>query len=154
MRVMAVDPGTVRCGIAVCDWLGMLASPVGVIRVKDGCRLPEAIANKAVELEVGKIIVGYPIQMDGTPGPRAAAAEKLAEQIRKHTELDVELFDERLTSVEAEDLLKEAGRSIRETKELRDAAAAAVLLTWWLEKNPQGTIPADPDDPDEFDPEY
>lgn len=141
MRVMAVDPGTVRCGIAVCDWLGMLASPVGVIRVKDGRDLPAAIAAKASELEAGMIIVGYPIQMDGTPGPRAEAAEKLAGQIREHTDLKVELFDERLTSVEAEDLLKEAGRSIKEMKEMRDAAAAAVLLTWWLDRNPQSIRP-------------
>lgn len=150
MRVMAVDPGSVRCGIAVCDWLGMLASPVGVIKVRDGKKLAAAIAARAVELEAGRIIVGYPIQMDGTPGPRAAAAEKLARQIREHTDLEVELFDERLTSAEAEDLLKEAGRSLRESKQLRDAAAAAILLTWWLEKNPQGSIPADPD---EYDPD-
>ena len=150
MRVMAVDPGTVRCGIAVCDWLGMLASPVGVIRVKNGQSLPSTIAAKATELEAGMIIVGYPIQMDGTAGPRARAAEKLAEQIRERTELEVQLFDERLTSAEAEDLLREAGRTIRQSKELRDAAAAAVLLTWWLDKNPQGGAPARPDD---FEPE-
>jgi putative Holliday junction resolvase len=151
---MAVDPGTVRCGIAVCDWLGMLASPVGVIRVKDGRELPAAIAAKAVELEAELIIVGYPIQMDGTPGPRAAAAEKLAEQVRQHTDLEVQLFDERLTSAEAEDLLKEAGRSIKESKEMRDAAAAAVLLTWWLDKNPQHkptTSDFEEMDPDELD---
>ncbi|MBP7381328.1 Holliday junction resolvase RuvX [Myxococcota bacterium] len=140
MRVMAVDPGTVRCGIAVCDWLGLLATPVGVIRVKDGRELPAAIAARAVELEAGLIIIGYPVSMDGTVGPRALAAERLAQQVRAHTELEVRLFDERLTSVEAEDLLKEAGRTLKQSKEMRDAAAAAVLLTWWLEKNPQGTL--------------
>lgn len=140
MRVMAVDPGTVRCGIAVCDWLGLLATPVGVIRVKDGRELPAAIAARAVELEAGLIIIGYPVSMDGTIGPRALAAERLAEQVRAHTSLEVRLFDERLTSVEAEDLLKEAGRTIKQSKEMRDAAAAAVLLTWWLEKNPQCTL--------------
>ncbi|HNZ04531.1 MAG TPA: Holliday junction resolvase RuvX [Myxococcota bacterium] len=137
---MAVDPGTVRCGIAVCDWLGLLATPVGVIRVKDGRELPAAIAARAVELEAGLIIIGYPVSMDGTVGPRALAAERLAQQVRAHTELEVRLFDERLTSVEAEDLLKEAGRTLKQSKEMRDAAAAAVLLTWWLEKNPQGTL--------------
>jgi len=140
VRVMAVDPGTVRCGIAVCDWLGLLATPVGVIRVKDGRELPAAIAARAVELEAGLIIIGYPVSMDGTVGPRALAAERLAQQVRAHTELEVRLFDERLTSVEAEDLLKEAGRTLKQSKEMRDAAAAAVLLTWWLEKNPQGTL--------------
>mgnify|MGYP001398695225 CR=1 FL=1 len=140
MRVMAVDPGTVRCGIAVCDWLGLLATPVGVIRVKDGRELPAAIAARAVELEAGLIIIGYPVSMDGTVGPRALAAERLAQQVRAHTELEVRLFDERLTSVEAEDLLKEAGLTLKQSKEMRDAAAAAVLLTWWLEKNPQGTL--------------
>lgn len=135
-----MDPGTVRCGIAVCDWLGLLATPVGVIRVKDGRELPAAIAARAVELEAGLIIIGYPVSMDGTVGPRALAAERLAQQVRAHTELEVRLFDERLTSVEAEDLLKEAGRTLKQSKEMRDAAAAAVLLTWWLEKNPQGTL--------------
>ena len=143
---MAVDPGTVRCGIAVCDWLGMLATPVGIIRVRDGRELPAAIAAKAVELEAGLIIIGYPVSMDGTIGPRALAAERLAEQVRAATDLEVRLFDERLTSAEAEDLLKEAGRSIKESKEMRDAAAAAVLLTWWLDKNPQSMPAIDPDD--------
>lgn len=145
MRVMAVDPGTVRCGIAVCDWLGMLATPVGVIRVKDGRELPAAIAAKAAELEAGLIIVGYPVSMDGTIGPRALAAEKLAEQVRAVTDLEVRLFDERLTSAEAEDLLKEAGKTIKESKDMRDAAAAAVLLTWWLDRNPQ-SLPRPADD--------
>ncbi len=147
MRVMAVDPGTVRCGIAVCDWLGMLATPVGVIRVKDGRELPAAIAAKAAELEAGLIIVGYPVSMDGTIGPRALAAEKLAEQVRAVTDLEVRLFDERLTSAEAEDLLKEAGKTIKESKDMRDAAAAAVLLTWWLDRNPQ-SLPRPADDED------
>ena len=149
MRVMAVDPGTVRCGIAVCDYLGMLASPVGVIHVKDGRELPSAVAAKATELEAQLIIVGYPIQMDGTPGPRAAAAEKLAAQIQAATDIEVRLFDERLTSAEAEDLLKEAGRSLKESKQMRDAAAAAVLLTWWLEKNPQ-SVPMAPEYDEDF----
>jgi len=146
---MAVDPGTVRCGIAVCDWLGMLATPVGVIRVKDGRELPAAIAAKAVELEAALIIVGYPVSMDGTIGPRALAAERLAEQVRAVTDLEVQLYDERLTSAEAEDLLKEAGKTIKESKDMRDAAAAAVLLTWWLDKNPQ-SLPHPADDEDDM----
>jgi len=149
LRVMAVDPGTVRCGIAVCDWLGMLATPVGVIRVKDGRELPAAIAAKAVELEAALIIVGYPVSMDGTIGPRALAAERLAEQVRAVTDLEVQLYDERLTSAEAEDLLKEAGKTIKESKDMRDAAAAAVLLTWWLDKNPQ-SLPHPADDEDDM----
>jgi putative Holliday junction resolvase len=147
MRVMAVDPGTVRCGIAICDWMGMLATPVCVIKVKDGRKLAAAIVAKAVELEAELIVLGYPIQMDGTAGPRALAAEKMAEQIRQKTDLEVQLFDERMTSIEAEDLLKEAGYSLKDSKGMRDAAAAAVLLTWWLEKYPQSTpLPFNYDD--------
>jgi putative Holliday junction resolvase len=137
LRVLAVDPGTVRCGLAVSDETGLLASPAGIIDVRGG-GAPEAIARKAAELGVSLILVGHPLNMDGTAGPRAQAVERLVADLRTRTALEVRLVDERLTSFEAEWRLEEAGVRTRDRKGKRDKgrvdqAAAAVLLQDWLD---------------------
>lgn len=132
MRVLAVDPGTVRCGLAVSDETGLLASPAGVIPVRGG-GVAEAIARRASELGAGLILVGHPLNMDGTVGFRARAVERLVEQIRAATTLEVRLVDERLTSFEAEWRLEEAGVRPRDRKARVDSAAATVLLQDWLD---------------------
>jgi len=149
-RILAVDLGTVRCGLAVSDELEMLASPVHAIMVGDGQNLIRDILEQATILEVSKIIVGLPLNMDGTEGPRAQAGRRMAEALQAATALPVILVDERLTSFEAEERLKEAGMQPRGRiragrKGKRDAqvdcAAAAVLLQWYLDRpNPEALI--------------
>jgi len=136
MKVLAIDPGTSRCGLAVSDELGMLAHPLEAMPVRDGSNLSRELAEKAKEVEAGTILVGYPLGMDGTEGPRASAASSLAAEIRNHTKVDVELVDERLTTVEASRRLHEAGHSSRKQKGRIDSAAAAVLLQAWLDSRP------------------
>lgn len=133
MKVLAIDPGTVRCGLAVSDPLGILATPVEVLEVRDGANLAERIVQRAKELEAGTILVGYPLDMDGNEGPRARSAAALADRIRSLSSGEVLLVDERLTTVEATRLLHEAGRSARKQKTRIDSAAAAVLLQTWLD---------------------
>ncbi|MBM4394465.1 MAG: Holliday junction resolvase RuvX [Deltaproteobacteria bacterium] len=136
-RVMAIDPGTARCGVAVSDPLGMIATPAAPIRVGDGSRLAETIAERAAEVGAGRVLIGHPLNMDGTEGPRAAASARLAERVRAAAPgLAVDLVDERLTTVEAEARLVEAGRRRGDLKALKDSAAAAVLLQWWLDGAP------------------
>ena len=133
MKVLAIDPGTVRCGLAVSDPLGILATPVEVLEVRDGANLAERIVQRAKELEAGTILVGYPLDMDGNEGPRARSAAALADRIRSLSSGEVLLVDERLTTVVATRLLHEAGRSARKQKTRIDSAAAAVLLQTWLD---------------------
>lgn len=143
MRILAIDPGTVRCGLAVSDPLGMLATPLQAMPVGDGQDLAARLARRAAELEVARIIVGHPLNMDGTAGPRAQACERLAQALRDQTPIPVDLVDERLSSFEAEDRLHEAGRRprgrVRAGRAGRrdaqvDSAAAAVLLQWVLDR--------------------
>ncbi|NOZ01276.1 MAG: Holliday junction resolvase RuvX [Deltaproteobacteria bacterium] len=133
MIVLAVDPGTVRCGLATSDPLGILATPIGFLPVGDGSDLAQRIVDKAGELEAATIIIGYPLQTDGAEGPRAKAVSRLADQIRALTDAQVELVDERYTTIEARELLRQAGHSSRKQKARVDSAAAAVLLQSWLD---------------------
>ena len=143
-RVLAVDPGTRRCGLAVCDSLGLVASPAGVIEARDWRELPAQIAKRAADLEAGRILIGHPLNMDGTEGPRAQASTRLAEDVRALTPIPVELVDERMSTMEAERLLDEAGRHGRDKRSRKDEAAAAVLLRWWLDAQPAPGAAGDP----------
>lgn len=152
MRILAIDPGTARCGLATCDPMGIVASPAGVVLVQAGTDLAATLAAKAAELEAEAILLGHPLNMDGSAGPRAQASERLAADLRLRTALPVTLVDERLTSFEAGERLAEAGRRRKDPRQRRDgqldAAAAAVLLQRWLELHPQGGAPPrdDPED--------
>lgn len=143
MRILAIDPGTVRCGLAVSDSLGMLATPLEAVPVGDGHDLVARLAARAAELEAQRIVVGHPLNMDGTAGPRAQASARLVEALRAATAIPVDLVDERLSSFEAEERLHEAGRRprgrVRSGRAGRrdaqvDSAAAAVLLQWVLDR--------------------
>ncbi len=146
MRVLAIDPGTARCGLAVSDEEGILATPIEALPVGDGARLAERLAEKARALGAGRILVGYPLRMDGSPGPRARAVERLAARLRSVSNVPVDLVDERLTTVEARERLREAGRH-RTGRGSRagpadrgavDSAAAAILLQGWLDTQRAG----------------
>lgn len=136
MKSIGVDTGTSRCGIAVSDGLGMLARPAGLIESKGGRDLAQAVADRAATEEAGAIVVGLPLNMDGSEGPRAQAARRFAADVKGRTSARVLLLDERLTTVEAERRLFEAGHDGRGRKGLKDAASAAVLLQAYLDGSP------------------
>jgi putative Holliday junction resolvase len=138
VRILAVDPGTARCGLALCDGLGIVASPAGVIEVRDGRDLPRRLAERAAGEGAGLILIGHPLNADGTEGPRALAAARLADAVAAATSIPVELMDERYTTIEAEELLAEAGRRRRDRRGRKDEAAAAVLLRRYLDTHPRG----------------
>jgi putative Holliday junction resolvase len=137
MRVLAVDLGSKHVGLAVCDELGLLVSPAGTIERKSNKALADAIVRHARRREAGAIVVGHPINMDGTAGRAAKDAEKIAAMIAEAGGPPVTLFDERLSSWEAESLLADAGASRKKRRTLVHEAAAAVILRSYLEARRQ-----------------
>ena len=131
-RVLGIDPGEARVGVAVSDDLGMLAHPLETIDVskRDPCdRIAELVADKAAFA----VIVGVPRNMDGSFGPAAEKARVLIEKLRSRVECKVIPWDERLTTVSAQRALREAGRKAKNQRSVIDQAAAQILLQSWID---------------------
>lgn len=135
MRVLGVDLGDARIGIAVSDPRGILAFPDRVIR-RSGSSDDDlaAIVRAAEELQAESIIIGLPLSLDGRDGPAARNARAEAERLKKLTGIPVEMFDERFTTSTASKGLHSAGIKMKNQKESIDMAAAAVLLQAYLER--------------------
>jgi putative holliday junction resolvase len=133
MAVAAIDFGRKRIGLAITDDDGRGAYPVGIMERRSLNHDLDAIRSQLAERGVSRIVVGLPLNMDGTEGPSARAARAFAEHLGMATGVAVEMFDERLTSVEAEERLRSASISRSGKKAGRDAVAAAVILEGWLE---------------------
>ena len=133
MAVAAIDFGRKRIGLAITDDDGRGAYPVGTMERRSLNHDLDAIRSQLTERGVSRIVVGLPLNMDGTEGPSARAARAFAEHLGMATGVAVEMFDERLTSVEAEERLRSASISRSGKKAGRDAVAAAVILEGWLE---------------------
>lgn len=131
-RILAVDWGERRIGLAVCDPLGMLASGVPTLVVKGEGEAVARVADTVRELEVEQLVVGLPLTLAGERGESARAAERFADRLREATGLPVHLFDERLTSALAQRRLHETGERVRDRKGKVDEGAAVALLEGWL----------------------
>jgi putative pre-16S rRNA nuclease len=132
MAIAAIDYGKHRLGIAAADPSETVAYPAGVIQRRSLKRDLAALSARLSELEASRVIVGLPLNMDGTAGPAARAAEQFARQLREATGLEVELYDERLSTLEAKERLKTMSKR-RHRAAIVDAVAAAVILESWLE---------------------
>lgn len=137
-RTMAVDPGTVRVGIALSDPLGIVAQPHSTVLAEPRETLPERLAELARSLDAQELVVGLPYRMDGSQGPEAKAARALAQELRRAAGLRVTLVDERLTSVAAERALLAGGAKRRSRRQLSDQVAAALILQTHLERTGGG----------------
>lgn len=131
-RVLALDFGTRRVGVAVSDPLGITAQAHSVLDAEDPA-LMDRITRLAGELGAERIVVGLPVSLDGREGPAAVAARRFAEEAGAATGLPVHLVDERFTTVSAERVLVAAGLSGRRRRRVRDRVAAAVLLQFYLD---------------------
>jgi putative Holliday junction resolvase len=131
-RVLAVDPGSRRVGLAVSDPLGLTAQPHSVLDAEAPGLIAE-IGRLAAELGVERIVVGLPVSLNGSEGPAAAGARRFAAELAAGTGLPVEMFDERFTTVSAERVLVAAGLAGRRRRAVRDRVAAAVLLQAYLD---------------------
>lgn len=132
MKIMAVDYGDARTGLAVCDRTETLASPVGMIEEKSMAKAAEKIVYATREYEVGMVVLGLPVNMDGTEGPRAKKTRKLGGILQGILDIPLEYWDERNTTKTAELLLSEAGTFGKKRKQTLDAVAAAVILESYL----------------------
>lgn len=131
-RYLAIDLGQKRTGLASGDDLTGLVQPIEVLTVPMGDALIARLLRAIDEFGPNQIVIGLPINMDGSEGPAAAAVRAIGETLRSRTATPVAYQDERLTSFAAEGQLAGTGRTRREKKELRDALAAAEILRDYL----------------------
>ena len=133
MKIMAVDYGDARTGLAVCDRTEFLASPIGTIEERNAQLLAMKVAHMAEQYEVGEIIVGLPLNMNGSKGPRAEKCEAFADMLSQLTEVPVNMWDERSTTVSAHNILNETNVRGKKRKAVVDTVAATVILEAYLE---------------------
>jgi len=135
-RVLGLDLGDVRIGVAISDPERRVALPFGTVHVGRPPGELLAIAALVAEHEVTLVVLGLPLSMSGERGPRARLAAGFAEALRVVLTVPVEFQDERLSTVEAERSLREAGIKGRDRRAVVDAAAAQVILQAWLDAHP------------------
>ena len=133
---MAIDLGDARTGVAVSDETATLTGDAWVVNENRSQALCKSIVAEAEARGVSLIIVGYPKNMNGTVGPRAEKSELLAESIRKHSDIEVMLWDERMTTMFAERILISAGKRRKDRKNTIDAVAASLILESYLRAQP------------------
>ena len=132
MRILGLDHGERRIGVAISDATGTIASPHSVIdrRADD---VAETLQSVIAEYDVERIVVGLPLHLSGDEGASAQAARAFADTLAEETGLPVALQDERFTTVTAEGALLEGGVRRRQRREVRDKVAAAVMLQGYLD---------------------
>lgn len=138
MVILSVDYGDKRTGIAVCDKLEMLASPVCVITEWNKDALAQKIVSLADERNAEQIVIGLPRNMDGSKGFRADACEELGEVIKSKTSIPVAFWDERLTTVSAHRILSDNNVRGKKRKNVVDAVAADIILQDYIDSRKRG----------------
>jgi putative Holliday junction resolvase len=133
MRIMGVDFGDARTGIAVSDPAAFLASPVCVIHERNFDAVVKKTAQLSVEYKAEQLVVGYPKNMNGTIGERADKSQKFAQDLEKATGLQVKLWDERCTTISAHVYMNVTDTRGKKRKETVDAAAATIILQDYLD---------------------
>lgn len=133
MKIMSVDLGLSRTGIATCDPLEMLASPVKVIFEKYEPKLIDEVVKSAKDLSAELIVVGLPLNMDGTKGERATECERIAKIIEEKSGIRTQMYDERCTTVMSHNALNVTNVRGKKRKNVVDAVAAVMILESFLE---------------------
>jgi putative pre-16S rRNA nuclease len=133
MRIMGLDIGTKNIGLAVSDEMMLIAQGRGRVQRTSDHKAVREIKAIVEDEDVKKIIVGLPINMDGSEGERARDSRKFAERIRKEAGVMVELWDERLSTKEAEDIMIAADVSRAKRKKVIDTLAAQIILQGYLD---------------------
>jgi len=137
MRILAIDYGSTRIGLALSDPTGTLARPLPYLPAKADARLARELAELVGKEEVHLILLGLPRHMDGSVGEAAARVQAFAVLLGQTTPIRVQLIDERLSTVQASRQLQEAGRNARQQRGKIDSEAAAVLLQGYLDSQTQ-----------------
>lgn len=132
MKVLAIDYGDARTGIAISDLLCSIVGSTTVIHSRNPEKTLEEIGRLVKENGVGQIVMGLPKNMDGTEGPRAELCRQFADRVREATGLEVALWDERRTTVEAHNILSQHNYHGKKRKNTVDAVAASLILEGYL----------------------
>lgn len=133
MRVISVDYGTKSIGLAICDELQLTVRPLTTIRHPELNQAAERIGKLAEEYEAETLVVGLPLNMDGSRCQAVANVDKFIADLQPHISIPVVTIDERLTSFEADQILREMGVSLKERKAKSDEYAAVLILQDYLD---------------------
>lgn len=133
MRTLGLDPGTKRIGVAISDELNFLARPLEIIERKNASEDLRRIGEIVKLNNVNKIVVGMPINMNGSMGEKANDAKKFAETLKAIPGVEIDFFDERLSTVQANNVLIEADISRKKRKGITDKLAAQFILQGYLD---------------------
>lgn len=140
-RVLGIDLGSRRIGVAVSDGLGLTAQPRATLERHGGIRDIEAIRKVLQEVDADRIVLGLPIDPQGQEGPAAVRTRVFGEKLRTALQVPVELMDESYSTVEAEDVLLAANVSRARRKQVVDKLAASVILQRWLDMQRMRKVP-------------
>jgi putative Holliday junction resolvase len=131
-RVIAIDPGTRRCGVAVCDELRVTSRPLSAIQRTSWKKLLLHIKDLVSEFDAKAMVIGLPLNTDGTESEMSTEARRMARNFSRSLDIPVFLQDERVTSYEAKGRLWGQGRSLSESRALVDSEAAVIILDDFL----------------------
>ncbi|MBM6925792.1 Holliday junction resolvase RuvX [Pseudoflavonifractor phocaeensis] len=132
MRIMAIDYGDARTGVAISDPTGLLAGFTTVIHSRKPEQVAAELARLVEEHQVEELVMGFPRNMDGTEGPRAELYKAFAARVEEACGLRPVLWDERRTTVEAHNILHASGKKMKNHKKTVDAVAATLILEGYL----------------------
>jgi len=131
-RILGIDVGEARIGLAISDELGMLAHPLETVQVKQGNSL-KRVAEVIQREKIVTVIIGLPRNMNGTYGPAADKVKEFATKLQALTPCTIKFWDERLTTVAAQKSLHEAGRNVKNSRAVIDQVAAQLILQGYLD---------------------
>lgn len=132
-RILAIDPGTKRCGVAICDELRVTTRPLDFITRKSWKNLLSNIKSLVAEFDAVALVIGLPLESDGTDGEMTAEARDMARKFALSLDIPVVLQDERVTSYEAKSRLWNSGISPADARKLTDSTAASIILADFLD---------------------
>ena len=133
MRILGLDIGDKKIGVAISDPEEILATPAGIIKRYDDQKAIDAILKIIDEYDIKRIVIGIPYSLSGAIGKQAESIIVFKDKLAEFTDIDIEMQDERLSTVAAENLLMDAGISGKRKKDKLDAAAAAYILQGYLD---------------------
>ena len=133
MRILGIDYGDARIGTSVCDEMETMALPLKTVKSESMRKNIDAMAKLALSEKVGLIVIGLPLNMDGSEGERASKTRSFGKVLSKVSSLEVEYIDERLTSVEAEEIMDSVGVKKSKRKDIIDTIAAQIILQTYLD---------------------
>ncbi len=133
-RIVALDPGTKRCGVAVCDELRITTRPLQYLERRSWKKLLSDVKQIVSDFDAVVLVVGLPLESDGGESPMSQEAREMARKFKLSLDIPVVLQDERVTSYEAKGRLWRSGKTVGESRQLVDSEAAAIILADFLDR--------------------